>query len=64
MDVYARLEEMDADTAEVRAADILFGLGFTAHMMNKRCKDFSGPFIQSSFVIYVPHPLVCVTLLS
>lgn len=42
MDVYARLEEMDADTAEARAADILNGLGFTTAMQHKRCKDFSG----------------------
>ncbi|KHN87879.1 ATP-binding cassette sub-family F member 2 [Toxocara canis] len=42
MDIYDRLEEMDADKAEVKAAEILFGLGFTRQMMLKKCKDFSG----------------------
>jgi ATP-binding cassette subfamily F protein 2 len=42
MDVYERLDEISADTAEVRAAYILDGLGFTHQMQNKKCKDFSG----------------------
>lgn len=42
MDVYERLEEINADTAEARAAEILHGLGFTHDMMVKKCKDFSG----------------------
>lgn len=42
MDIYERLEEMDADTAEVRAAAILKGLGFSHAMMHKAAKDFSG----------------------
>ncbi|PAV91796.1 hypothetical protein WR25_18957 isoform A [Diploscapter pachys] len=42
MDIYDRLEEMDADLAEKRAAEILHGLGFTKTMQNKKCKDFSG----------------------
>uniref|UniRef100_A0A915B3G1 ABC transporter domain-containing protein n=1 Tax=Parascaris univalens TaxID=6257 RepID=A0A915B3G1_PARUN len=42
MDIYDRLEDMDADKAEVKAAEILFGLGFTRQMMLKKCKDFSG----------------------
>ena len=29
MDIYDRLEEMDADKAQVKAAEILHGLGFT-----------------------------------
>ncbi|KAH7724460.1 ATP-binding cassette sub-family F member 2 [Aphelenchoides avenae] len=41
-DIYERLDEMDAATAEVRAAEILHGLGFTKQMMLKKCKDFSG----------------------
>uniref|UniRef100_A0A914S4X4 Uncharacterized protein n=1 Tax=Parascaris equorum TaxID=6256 RepID=A0A914S4X4_PAREQ len=41
MDIYDRLEDMDADKAEVKAAEILFGLGFTRQMMLKKCKDFS-----------------------
>uniref|UniRef100_A0A0N5AVH2 ATP-binding cassette sub-family F member 2 n=1 Tax=Syphacia muris TaxID=451379 RepID=A0A0N5AVH2_9BILA len=42
MDIYDRLEEMDADLAETKAAEILHGLGFTKQMMLKKCKDFSG----------------------
>jgi len=42
MDVYERLDEISADTAEVRAAYILNGLGFTHQMQQKKCKDFSG----------------------
>jgi ATP-binding cassette subfamily F protein 2 len=38
VDVYDRLEALDADTAEVRAADILHGLGFTAAMQQKKTK--------------------------
>lgn len=42
MDVYERLDDMSADTAEARAAHILHGLGFTKEMQNKATKDFSG----------------------
>ncbi|KAI6235777.1 BMA-ABCF-2, isoform b [Aphelenchoides besseyi] len=42
MDIYERLEDMDADKAEVKAAGILHGLGFSRQMMLKKCKDFSG----------------------
>lgn len=42
MDVYERLDDMSADTAEARAAYILHGLGFTKEMQNKKTKDFSG----------------------
>ncbi len=41
-DLYDRLEELDAATAEVRAAEILNGLGFTAAMQRKQTKAFSG----------------------
>jgi ATP-binding cassette subfamily F protein 2 len=41
-EVYERLEELGADTAETRAAEILHGLGFTKAMMQKKCRDFSG----------------------
>ena len=44
MDIYDRLDEMDADLAEKKAAEILHGLGFTKTMQNKKCKDFSGIF--------------------
>lgn len=40
--VYERLEEMDATTAEVRACSILSGLGFTKAMMAKKTREFSG----------------------
>lgn len=42
MDVYDRLDELSADTAEARAANILHGLGFTKEMQQKATKDFSG----------------------
>lgn len=45
MDIYERLEEMEADLAEVKAAAILHGLGFTRQMMLKKCKDFSGDIL-------------------
>jgi len=42
LDIYERLDEMDADKAEVKAAALLHGLGFSRTMMLKKCKDFSG----------------------
>jgi ATP-binding cassette subfamily F protein 2 len=41
-DIYERLDELDADTAKVRAAGILTGLGFTPAMQDKKTRDFSG----------------------
>jgi len=40
--LYERLEAMDAATAEKRAAEILFGLGFNKEMQAKKTRDFSG----------------------
>ncbi|GAB2215187.1 hypothetical protein Drorol1_Dr00019566, partial [Drosera rotundifolia] len=40
--IYERLESMDAATAEKRAAEILYGLGFTKAMQAKKTRDFSG----------------------
>ncbi|OWF43138.1 ATP-binding cassette sub-family F member 2-like [Mizuhopecten yessoensis] len=42
MDVYDRLEDMDADKAEARAGYLLFGLGFTKEMQHTKVKNFSG----------------------
>uniref|UniRef100_A0A8C9T6A1 ATP-binding cassette sub-family F member 2 n=1 Tax=Scleropages formosus TaxID=113540 RepID=A0A8C9T6A1_SCLFO len=42
MEIYERLEELDADKAEVRASRILHGLGFSSSMQRKKLKDFSG----------------------
>lgn len=42
MDVYERLDDISADTAEARAANILHGLGFSKSMQNQKTKDFSG----------------------
>lgn len=42
MELYERLEELDADKAAVRASRILHGLGFTPAMQRKKLKDFSG----------------------
>ncbi|KAK3000677.1 hypothetical protein RJ639_020602 [Escallonia herrerae] len=40
--IYERLDAMDASTAEKRAAEILFGLGFNKQMQGKKTRDFSG----------------------
>ncbi|XP_078040945.1 ATP-binding cassette sub-family F member 2 [Augochlora pura] len=62
MDVYERLEDMNADTAEARAAHILHGLGFTAKMQRTPTKDFSGGWrmrIALARALYVkPHLLL------
>merc|ERR1719431_781689 len=42
MQVYERLDDMGADTAEARAAHLLMGLQFDPSMQLKKCKDFSG----------------------
>merc|ERR1712025_197329 len=42
MQVYERLDDLGADTAEFRAAHLLKNLGFTKEMQAKKCKDFSG----------------------
>lgn len=42
LELYERLEELDADKAERRASRILHGLGFTPAMQRKKLKDFSG----------------------
>ncbi|KAG8428914.1 hypothetical protein GDO86_018885, partial [Hymenochirus boettgeri] len=42
LELYERLEELDAAKAEVRASRILHGLGFTPAMQRKKLKDFSG----------------------
>lgn len=39
---YARLEELDAATAEARATHILRGLGFSVERMHMQTKAFSG----------------------
>lgn len=36
------MEALDAATAEKRAAEILYGLGFDKQMQAKKTKDFSG----------------------
>jgi ATP-binding cassette subfamily F protein 2 len=41
-DIYERLDELNSDQREVKAARILYGLGFTSEMQKKKCKDFSG----------------------
>ncbi|KAA3677359.1 ATP-binding cassette, subfamily F, member 2 [Paragonimus westermani] len=42
MEVYERLEHLDADKAEAKAAMLLHGLGFTQEMQQKQVKHFSG----------------------
>ncbi|CAJ1978557.1 unnamed protein product [Sphenostylis stenocarpa] len=41
-EIYKRLEHIDADSAEARAASILAGLSFTPEMQKKATKTFSG----------------------
>jgi len=41
-EAYERLEELDADTAELRARNILAGLTFSPAMMQKKTREFSG----------------------
>ncbi|CAK9171427.1 unnamed protein product [Ilex paraguariensis] len=40
--IYERLESLDVATAEKRAAEILYGLGFNKKMQEKKTRDFSG----------------------
>ncbi|CAH2041698.1 unnamed protein product [Thlaspi arvense] len=40
--IYERLDAMDASTAEKRAGEILYGLGFNMKMQEKKTRDFSG----------------------
>ncbi|KAE8722788.1 ATP-binding cassette sub-family F member 2 [Hibiscus syriacus] len=40
--IYERLDALDASTAEKRAAEILYGLGFNKMMQTKKTRDFSG----------------------
>jgi ATP-binding cassette subfamily F protein 2 len=40
--IYDRLEELDPNTFEVRAAELLHGLGFSRIMMARKTKDMSG----------------------
>jgi ATP-binding cassette subfamily F protein 2 len=42
MDIYERLDELDSAKAEVTAARLLHGLGFTPGMQATATKDFSG----------------------
>ena len=41
-EVYERLEELDSDNAEARAAQLLCGLGFDVPMQRKPTREFSG----------------------
>lgn len=62
MDIYERLDDLSADTAEARAGYLLHGLGFTKDMQNKKTKDFSGGWrmrIALARALYVkPHLLL------
>ena len=42
MEVYERLDELDSDNAEVKAATILAGLGFDAENQARATREFSG----------------------
>lgn len=60
MDVYDRLDDLSADTAEARAAHILHGLGFSKAMQQQATKDFSGGeyvvlFVSSADIKRLAH---------
>ena len=40
--VYEKLDALDVNTAEARASEILFGLGFTPKMQQMKTREFSG----------------------
>lgn len=40
--IYERLDEIDPNTFESRAAELLHGLGFSKAMMGRQTKDMSG----------------------
>ena len=42
MEIYERLDDLDADKALVRAGKILYGLGFSKQMQHTAVKNFSG----------------------
>jgi len=62
MDIYERLDEIDADKAKAKACYILKGLGFDKAMQDKKCKDFSGGWrmrIALARALFVkPHCLI------
>ncbi|XP_071803384.1 ATP-binding cassette sub-family F member 2-like isoform X2 [Asterias amurensis] len=62
MEIYERLDELDSDQVEVKAARILHGLGFTSSMMQTKTRDFSGGWrmrISLARALFVkPHLLL------
>lgn len=65
MELYERLEELDADKAETRASRILHGLGFTPAMQRKKLKDFSGGWrMRVALARWVLWAAVCATCTS
>jgi ATP-binding cassette subfamily F protein 2 len=57
--VYERLDDLDADTAEVRARSILNGLGFSHEMQGKVTKDFSGGWRMRGELYYAFRTITC-----
>ena len=44
--IYEKLDAMDVNTAQARASQILFGLGFTTKMQHMKTREFSGGWVS------------------
>jgi ATP-binding cassette subfamily F protein 2 len=55
--IYDRLEELDPNTFEVRAAELLHGLGFSRIMMARKTKDMSG---ELQACVEICYKAVCI----
>lgn len=67
-EIYAQLENIEADKAPARASIILSGLGFTPEMQIRATKTFSGGWrmrlalaraLFSKYVLFNKHNIIC-----
>ena len=59
MEIYERLDEIGAETAEAKASHLLKNLGFTKEMQAKKCKDFSGTY-KTFFCFFIIGEVVVI----